>query len=329
MAPPKQLITRPLGKNGPQVTPAGLGLMGASGIYGIPGSDAERLAFLDAAYGMGETFWDTADIYGDSEDLPGKWFALNPSKRKGIFLATKLGHPYHDPANLQGTRAINTNPEYCLDALEASLKRLGLPYVDLHCIHRLDSPPSRRLSKQRFNSKIEGKIKYLDLSEYRADSLRRAHATHPISCVHMEYNPFCLDIESPKYRLLERARELDAAIVAYSPLGNGLLSGTLRLKEDFTKRGDLRDEPGPVDRIGETAKAKGVTPAQLTLVWILTQGEDFFVIPGTTKAHRVAENLGSLDITITPEEEKAIRQASERPVATSVVVYKLVSNPAS
>ncbi|KAE8309791.1 NADP-dependent oxidoreductase domain-containing protein [Aspergillus transmontanensis] len=251
MAPPKQLITRPLGKNGPQVTPAGLGLMGASGIYGIPGSDAERLAFLDAATRTDNTL---ADIYGDSEDLPGKWFALNPSKRKGIFLATKLG-----------TRAINTNPEYCLDALEASLKRLGLPY---------------------------GKIKYLDLSEYRADSLRRSHATHPISCVQMEYNPFCLDIE---------ARELDAAIVA----------GTLRLKEDFTKRGDLRGGTNLalVGRIGEFAKAKVVTPAQLTLAWILAQGEDFFVIPGTTKAHRVAENVGSLDITVTLEEEKAIRQA--------------------
>ncbi|KAE8336850.1 hypothetical protein BDV24DRAFT_167898 [Aspergillus arachidicola] len=303
MAPPKQLITRPSGKNGPQVTPVGLELMGASGMYGIPASDAERLAFLDAAYEMGETFWDSADIYDDSEDLLGEWFASNSSKRKDIFLADKFGHPQHDPTNLQGTRAINTNPKYCRDALEASLKRLGLPNVDLYCIDRLDSPPSRRLSKQC------------------ADSLRRAHAVHPISCVQMEHNPFCLDIESPKYRLFEAARELGVAIVAYSPLGNGLLSGTLRSKEDFSKPGDLRGgvpwlsddnfqtNLALVGRIGEIAKAKVVTPAQLTLAWILAQGEDFFVIPGTTKAHRVAENVGSLDITVTPEEESAIRQA--------------------
>ncbi|KAE8333822.1 NADP-dependent oxidoreductase domain-containing protein [Aspergillus sergii] len=251
------------------------------------------------------------------QDLLGKWFPLNPSKRKDIFLATKFGHLKHNPANLQDTRAINTTPEYCHDALEASLKRLGLPY---------------------------GKIKYLGWSERSADSLRRAHATHPISCVQMEYNPFCLDIESPKYRLLETARELGVAIVAYSPLGNGLLSGTLRLKEDFTKPGDLRggvpwvsDDDfqtnlAIVDKIGEIAKATGVTAAQLTLAWILAQGEDFLVIPGTTKVHRVAENLGSLDIIVTTAEEKAICQASERVVGgrfpEAIMEYCFADTPA-
>ncbi|KOC17578.1 hypothetical protein AFLA70_149g002171 [Aspergillus flavus AF70] len=138
MAPPKQLITRHLGKNGPQVSPVGLGLMGASGLYDIPASDT--------------------DIYGDSEHLLGKRFAANPSKRKGIFLTTKFGHPKRDPANLQGTRAMNTTPEYFHDALEASLKRLGLPYIDLYYIHRLDRvTPSRRLSKQWFNSKTRAR----------------------------------------------------------------------------------------------------------------------------------------------------------------------------
>ncbi|KAK6829108.1 hypothetical protein RU639_003304 [Aspergillus parasiticus] len=265
-----------------------------------------------------------ADIYGDSEDLLSKWFAANPSKRNDIFLATKSGNPKQDPANLQGTRAINMTPDYCRDALEASLKRLGVPYVDLYYIQRLDRvTPTEKTIEAMVQLKNEGKIKYLGLSECSADPLRRAHAVHQISRVQMEYNPFSLNIESPKHRLLETVRGLGVAIVAYSPLGNGLLSGTLRSTEDFTKPGDMR---GGVPRfsddsfrtnlakIGEIAKAKGVTPAQLTLAWILAQGEDFFVIPGATKVHQVAENLGSLDIIVTPEEKKVIRQASEKVV---------------
>ncbi|GMG41883.1 unnamed protein product [Aspergillus oryzae var. brunneus] len=134
----------------------------------------------------------------------------------------------------------------------------------------------------------------------------------------MEHNTFCLDIESPKYKLLETARDLGVAIVAYSPLGNGLLSGTLWSKEDFTKPGDLhggmpwfsddhfKTNLAIVDKIREIAKAKGVTAAQFTLAWILAQGEDLFAILGTTKAHRVAENLGSLDIIVNPEQGKVV-----------------------
>ncbi|KAJ1712170.1 hypothetical protein AFGD_001044 [Aspergillus flavus] len=159
MAPPKQLITRHLGKNGSQVSPVGLRLMGASGMYGNPASDNERLAFLVPRIKWARRFGIlVSDIYGDSEHLLGKWFAANPSKRKGIFLTTKFGHPKRDLANLQGTRAMNTNPEYFHDALEASLKRLGLPYIDLYYIHRLDRvTPSRRLSKQWFNSKTRAR----------------------------------------------------------------------------------------------------------------------------------------------------------------------------
>ena len=174
--------------------------------------------------------------------------------------------------------------------------------------------------------KKAGKIKYIGLSECSAESLRRAHAVHPITCVQVEYSPFCLDIESPHIRLLETARELGVAIVAYSPLGHGFLSGTIRTREDFTKPGDSRkvlpwltEENLPknlavVDKISEIAKSKGITTAQLTLAWILAQGDDIFAIPGTTKIRRLEENLGSLSVSISPEEDTSIRQLSQAAV---------------
>jgi aryl-alcohol dehydrogenase-like predicted oxidoreductase len=199
-----------------------------------------------------------------------------------------------------------------------------LPYVDLYYVHRLDQvTPIEKTMEAMVELKEAGKIKYLGLSECSAESLRRAHAVHPISCVQMEYSPFCRDIELPKYRLLQVARELGVAIVAYSPLGNGLLGGGIRTREDFTKPGDLRSalpwlseanlqkNLAIVDKISEIAKTKGATTAQLTLAWILAQGDDFFAIPGTTKVYRLEENLGSLFISLPPEEESSIRQISQ------------------
>jgi aryl-alcohol dehydrogenase-like predicted oxidoreductase len=219
---------------------------------------------------------------------------------------------------------IDSSPEYCRQAIEKSLKRLGLPYVDLYYVHRLDKiTPIEKTIEAMVELKNAGKIKYLGLSECSAESLRRAHAVHPITCVQVEYSPFCLDIESPQTRLLETARELDVAIVAYSPLGNGFLTGTIRTREDFTKPGDVRavlpwlkeenlqKNVFVVDKITEIAKSKGVNTAQLTLAWVLAQGDDVFAIPGTTKAHRLAENLDSLSLVLSPEEEKSIRQLSQ------------------
>ena len=141
---------------------------------------------------------------------------------------------------IKGLR-VDSTPEYCREAIEKSLKRLGLPSIDLYYVHRLDKvTPIEKTIRAMAELKNSGKIKYLGLSECSAESLRRAYAVHPISCVQVEYSPFCLDIESPQNRLLEVARELRVAIVAYSPLGNGFLSGTIRAREDFTKPGDLR-----------------------------------------------------------------------------------------
>lgn len=196
--------------------------------------------------------------------------------------------------------------------------------MDLYYVHRLDKiTPIEKTIEAMVELKKEGKIKHLGLSECSADSLRRAHAVHPITCVQVEYSPFCLDIESSQTKLLETARELGVAIVAYSPLGNGFLGGAIRSREDFTKPGDLRaalpwfkeenlkHNLAVVDKVSEIAKTKGVTTAQLTLAWLLAQGDDIFAIPGTTKIHRLEENLGSMKIAVSPEEDKAIRELSQ------------------
>ena len=168
--------------------------------------------------------------------------------------------------------------------------------------------------------KNAGKIKYIGLSECSAESLRRAHNVHPISCVQVEYSPFCLAIESHTIRVLEVARELGIAVVAYSPLGNGFITGAIRTKEDFTQPGDYRamlpwlkeenlgKNVAVVDSLSKIAKAKNVTTAQLSLAWVLGQGDDVFAIPGTKKIHRLEENLGSLSLSLSEEEEKSIRQ---------------------
>ncbi|KAJ5771263.1 aldo-keto reductase [Penicillium nucicola] len=320
MAASKLLPTRPLSKNGPLVPRLGLGLMGASGSYGMPAGDEERLAFLDKAYEKGERFWDTANEYGDSEDLLGKWFAANPTKHKDIFLATKFGIKT-SPGVLGFT--VDSTPEYCRQSIEKSLARLGLPFVDLYYVHRLDKvTPIEKTMEAMVELKNAGKIKHIGLSECSADSLRRAYAVHPVTCVQVEYSPFCKDIESPKTGLLEVARELDVAIVAYSPLGNGLLGGNIRSLEDVSKPGDfrvilpwLREENiqhnlTVLDRIAELASSKGLTSAQLALAWLLAQGDDIFPIPGTSKVHRLEENLESLFVVLTEEDETLLRNIS-------------------
>jgi aryl-alcohol dehydrogenase-like predicted oxidoreductase len=258
-------------------------------------------------------------MYGDCEDLLGKWFAANPEKRENIFLSTKFGiRPEGKTIN------VNSSPEYCREAIEKSLKRLGLPFVNLFYVHHLDKvTPIEKTMKAMVELKNAGKIQYIGLSECSADTLRRASAIHPITCVQMEYNPFTLEIESPERRFLEITRELGIAVVAYSPLGRGLLTGAIKSKEDVTKAGDMRTmlprfsadnldkNIATVTKINEIAKNKGVTPAQLTLAWLLAQGDDIFGIPGTTEVHRLSENLAAMSIDLTAEEEQSIRNVAK------------------
>jgi aryl-alcohol dehydrogenase-like predicted oxidoreductase len=260
-----------LGANGPQVTRLGFGLMGLSSFYGAPKPDNERLALLSSAHELGEHFWDSSDIYGDNEELIGKWFKANPSKRADIFLATKFAiKPDH--------AGIDTSPEYCKQACEKSLKRLGVDTIDLYYVHRLDQKtPIEKTVEAMKQLKEEGKIKYLGLSEISSNTLRRAHKVHPITAVQVEYSPFALDIESEQIDILRTCRELGVAVVAYSPLSRGLLTGALKSPDDF-EEGDFRviaprfsKENFPknlklVDQLTSLAKKKGITSGQLSLV---------------------------------------------------------------
>jgi aryl-alcohol dehydrogenase-like predicted oxidoreductase len=215
---------------------------------------------------------------------------------------------------------MDSTPEYCQSALDASLKRLGLPYVDLYYVHRVDKKtPIELTMRTMVELKNAGKIKNIGLSECSAETLRRAHTVHPITAIQVEYSLLCTEIESPQRQLLKAARELGVAIVAYSPLANGFLTGKLRSQADVSKPGDSRgilpwlsedhieNNVAVVDRIAEMAKTKGITTPQLALAWLLAQGDDIFPIPGSSSVQRLKENLDSMFVSLSEEEEKTLR----------------------
>ncbi|KAI1803353.1 Aldo/keto reductase [Daldinia bambusicola] len=311
--PPRQL-----GKDGPLVPRIGFGTMGLSLAYGQPLPDEQRLKLLDHAYSIGETFWDSSDFYGDSEDLIGKWFAKT-GKRSDIFLATKFGG-----IRLEGGGfGFRGDAEYVQEACDKSLKRLGIDYIDLWYPHRLDgSTPVEHIVAEMVKMKEQGKIRYIGLCEVSAATLRRAHAVHPISAVQVEYSPFTTDIEDARTNLLATCRELGVAVVAYSPLSRGLLSGRIESPADF-EPGDVRrsyprfsaenfpKNTAVVEELKSVAKEKGCTPAQLALAWLLSQGDDIFPIPGTTKSASLEENCAAASIELSEDEVSRIRALVE------------------
>ncbi|KAK5456099.1 hypothetical protein LTS15_005418 [Exophiala xenobiotica] len=313
-----KLPTRQLGRNGPQVPALGFGALGLSTFYGKRQPDEERFEFLDRAYELGARNWDSADVYGDNEDLIGEWFRRT-GKRDDVFLATKFGNIWSP----DGSRSIRNDPEYVKAACEKSLKRLGIKTIDLYYCHRLNGQvPVEDMVGAMAELVKEGKVRYLGLSECSAESLRRAHKVHPISAVQVEYSPFTVEIEDPQIRLLEACRELGVAVVAYSPLGRGFLTGQYRSLDDFEQDDIRRTLPrfAPenfhknldlVDKIVSLASKKGCTAGQLTLAWLMAQGEDIIPIPGTKKIKYLEENLGALNVKLTREEKLEIRQAIE------------------
>ncbi|EXJ85545.1 alcohol dehydrogenase [Capronia coronata CBS 617.96] len=315
MAVPK-LPTRKLGKNGPEVTALGFGLMGLSAFYGAPKPDEERFALLDHVYKSGELLWDSADIYGDSEDLVGRWFKRNPGAREKIFLATKFAN-YVDPKT--GERRIRNEPEYIKAACDKSLQRLGVDQIDLYYCHRIQQDqPIEITVKVMKELQDAGKVKYLGLSECSAATLRRACKVVHIDAVQMEYSPFSMEIED--YGLLQACRELGVAMVAYSPLGRGFLTGSIKSPDDFEDNDFRKYAPrfSPenfpknlklVDEIKALAEEKGCTPGQLVLAFLMAQGDDIIPIPGTTKTKNFDENLGALNVKITKEDNDKIRKA--------------------
>lgn len=318
MANTKQVPTRKLGKNGPEVTGLGYGLMGLSVFYGKAKPDPERYALLDHIYASGCRHWDSADMYGDSEDLLGRWFKNNPGKREQIFLATKFAN-FVDPKT--GERSVKNEPEYIQQAVDKSLKRLGVDHIDLYYVHRLQASQPIEVTMQEMKKLQDaGKIKYIGLSECSSDSLRRACKVAHVDAVQIEYSPFSMDIEDPQIDLMNTCRELGVAIVAYSPLGRGFLTGSIRSPDDF-EEGDFRTWAPRfskenfhknlelVDALKALADKKGCTTGQLVIAFLMAQGDDVIPIPGTTRVKNFDENMGALKVNITKEDNEAIRKA--------------------
>ncbi|KAI3325143.1 aldo-keto reductase [Xylariaceae sp. AK1471] len=301
------------------VSAIGLGCMGMSFSYASFGgfNDEESFRVLTKAADSGITFWDTADMYGPftNEELIGKWFK-ETGRRNEIFLATKFANRLVD-----GKWTISGDPAYVKEACNASLKRLQTDHIDLYYQHRVDSKtPIEHTIKAMVELKEEGKIRYLGISECSERSLRRAHAVHPIAAIQMEYSPFALQIESSQTNLLQTARELGVAVVSYSPLGRGFLTGSITSRDQLDEKDNRRLMPRFSEEnfggnlklaqlIGSIAKEKGCTPGQLSLAWLLAQGDDIIPIPGTKRVKYLEENMKSVDVTLTKEEEAKIRQA--------------------
>jgi aryl-alcohol dehydrogenase-like predicted oxidoreductase len=294
---------KPLGSQGLQASEIGLGCMGMSEFYGA-GDDQESLRTLDRAVELGITFWDTADMYGPfkNEELVGK--ALK-GRREKITLATKFGI-VRDP-NDPTKRGINGRPEYVKKSCEGSLKRLGVESIDLYYLHRVDtSTPIEETVGAMADLVKEGKIKGIGLSEASVATIRKAHATHPLTALQSEYSLWSRD---PEGDVLEVCKELGIAFVAYSPLGRGFLTGQIKKFEDFAPDDFRRHSPRfqgenfahnlqLVERVSEIAKEKGCTPSQLALAWVMAQGDHIFPIPGTKRVKYLEENAGAADVKL-------------------------------
>jgi aryl-alcohol dehydrogenase-like predicted oxidoreductase len=309
---------RTLGHDGPQVNAVGLGLMSIGGVYGKAGPRDETVAFLDHAHSTGQRFWDTADIYGESEDIIGEWFKRS-GKRDDIFLATKFALEF----TATGMN-VRSDPEYIKAACDKSLKRLGIDTIDLYYCHRVDGKtPIEKTIEAMVELKNEGKIKYIGLSECSAATLRRAHAVHPISAYQVEYSPFALDIEGKTTDVLNTCRELGVAVIAYSPIGRGILSGQIQSPADFSE-GDFRlmlpkysEENFPkilelVEGLKGIADAHDSTTAQVALAWVQAQGSDIIPIPGTKSTARMDENAASSQLKLSEKELQQIRELVKR-----------------
>jgi aryl-alcohol dehydrogenase-like predicted oxidoreductase len=309
---------RRLGKSSLIVSAIGLGCMGMSQSYGTP-DDQESTATIHHAIDRGITMLDTADMYGGgtNEELVGRAIA---KRRNEVIVATKFGNMRQPDGRFLG---VNGKPEYVQAACEASLERLKISTIDLFYLHRVDtSVPIEETVGAMARLIEQGKVRYIGLSEAGAKTIRRAHATYPIAALQSEYSIWTRD---PEGEILSACRELGIGLVPYSPLGRGILTGQVK-SADFGPKDFRRISPRfqgenfnknleLVQRIEKIAAEKNCTPAQLALAWVLAQGDDIVPIPGTKRRTYLDQNLGALDVKLTPTDLKRIDELAPRGAA--------------
>ncbi len=309
---------RRIGRNGPEVLAVGLGCMSLSGTYGTS-DDAAAIPFLHKAIDLGVDFLDSSDAYGlgQNEELLGR--ALK-GRRDKVVLATKFGQR-------RETGGVDGTPAYVQQACEASLKRLGVDVIDLYFQHRVDpNVPVEETFGAMARLVEQGKVRFIGLCEARPERIRRAHAVHPLAAVQSEFSLLYREVADETRAV---TRELGISYVAYSPLGRSLLAGVIpdfaNLAEGDTRKRHPRFEGDNfhknralVERVEAIAADKQCTVAQLSLAWLLAQGRDVIPIPGTKRIERVEENLGALDVQLTPEEIAAISDAVPKGAAAGL-----------
>ena len=301
---------RTLGSQGLEVTEQGLGCMGMSEFYGTS-DEGEAIATIHAYLDAGGNFLDTADMYGPftNERLVGR--AVR-ERRDWVVVATKFGNQRGEDGSFLG---ISGHPDYVRQSCEDSLERLGLDFIDLYYQHRVDNEvPIEETFGAMAELVEQGKVKYLGISEAAPETIRRAHAVHPVTALQTEYSLWSRD---PEDALLPTVRELGIGFVAYSPLGRGFLSGSIRSLDDLEENDFRRRSPRfqgenfernleLVDRVSEIAQEKGVSASQLALAWVLQQGQDIVPIPGTKRRSYLEENLSASEVELSAEELERI-----------------------
>lgn len=306
------IIKRKLGNQGLTVSAMGLGCMGMSQSYGVP-DDAESIKTLHRAIELGVTFFDTAEVYGPyiNEELLGK--ALK-DRRSEVVIATKFGFKIEDGKMV----GLNSRPEHIKEAVEGSLRRLKTDHIDLLYQHRVDKDvPIQEVVGAMAELITQGKVRFLGLSEASQDTLKKAHATHPITALQSEYSLWERQLEDKMIPLL---RELNIGLVPFSPLGRGFLTGHVKRAEEYTGNDYRKIDPRyqgnnfdanqrAVSVIEKIAKEKHATPAQIALAWVLVKGTDIVPIPGTKRIKYLTENLDALSIILTATDLSLLEEA--------------------
>ena len=304
-----------------KVSAVGLGCMGFSHAYGMPTEKKEAVCRIQQAVEMGYTFFDTAEVYGTPEDphqnevLVGE--ALKNCRNK-VVIATKFGIYGQEIVDGKPQNILNSKPDSIREQLEGSLKRLGVDYIDLYYQHRVDPEVEPEIVAGVMKELIaKGKIKHWGLSNAPLDYLKRAHAVCPVTCIENQYS---MVFRQPEKEVFKVCEELNVGFVAYSPLGNGFLSGKYTPATKYAE-GDFRNNMGRfnpevmkrnqalLDLVQEIAERKNATSAQIVLAWEINQKDWIVPIPGTTKIHRLEENLGAMEVELTEQEMAAINQA--------------------